>query len=289
MGKCWTIYCHTHIESGRRYVGLTSQTWRKRWKNHMSAAKSSKGGRWHFPNAIRKYGKDAFSHEVLEISGTLEEANSAEEKWIAHFDSRNPKKGFNLEKGGGHTPHPTKNPWDRPEYRAKCLPISRENQKKAAAAASAQKTQSRPEVRAKLSTVMKELANTPEGRAQRVAAANPGKTLGPEHRAKISASSRSKDSDVRARISAGVRKAFTDPEVKVRVMAASKKGMAHPEVREAISRRNRERPRRTHCKNGHPMDDVYIYKNGVRKCRACGRDRDAIRRARRREREAENL
>ena len=61
----WTIYCHTHIETGRHYVGLTKKTWQKRWNQHCSQAKSSKDGRWHFPNAIRKYGKEAFTMKSL--------------------------------------------------------------------------------------------------------------------------------------------------------------------------------------------------------------------------------
>lgn len=124
----WTIYCHTHADSGRRYIGLTSQTMMKRWNQHISKSKSSKDGRWHFPNAIRKYGKDAFSHEILEIYDTLEAANLAEEKWINHFDTRDPEKGFNLAKGGEHKPHLIrKNPWDDPEYREKHCLITRNN------------------------------------------------------------------------------------------------------------------------------------------------------------------
>jgi len=120
--KRWTVYCHTHID-GRRYVGITSQTWEKRWKNHISAAKSSKGGRWHFPNAIRKYGPAAFSHEVLGVYDSLEEANRIEKEKIEKWDLRNPLKGFNLAKGGQYRPHPIwKSPWNDPEYRAKQLP-----------------------------------------------------------------------------------------------------------------------------------------------------------------------
>lgn len=47
----WTIYCHTHVDSGRRYIGLTKQAMMKRWKNHVHAAQHSRDGRWHFPNA----------------------------------------------------------------------------------------------------------------------------------------------------------------------------------------------------------------------------------------------
>lgn len=235
----WTIYCHIHVASGRRYVGLTKLTMMKRWNSHVYTANRIKGGRpavtSHFPNAIRKYGKDAFDHEVLQVCDSLEEASAAEERWIDHYDSTNPEKGFNLTKGGKHVPHPIKNPWDRPEYRKKCLPSSRKNQKRATEVASIRGTQGKPEVRAKMSAIMKELANTPEGRAQRMTAAKPGKVLSPEHREKISKSSRSRDPEVRAKMSAGVRKAFSNPEVKAKVVAALKKAMASPEVRARIS------------------------------------------------------
>lgn len=119
----WTVYCHTHVESGRRYVGLTSQTMERRWATHVSKSKSSRDGRWHFPNAIRKYGKDAFSHEVLRICASLEEANAYEAYFIDLFRTRDARFGFNLAEGGRHEPHPIrKNPWDDPEYRAKNLP-----------------------------------------------------------------------------------------------------------------------------------------------------------------------
>lgn len=92
----------------------------QRWNQHVLNANSRpKGRRSHLWGAIRKYGPQAFSHEVLEVCETLESANEAEAKWIDHFDSRNPEKGFNLMKGGKHIPHPKKNPWDRPEFRRK--------------------------------------------------------------------------------------------------------------------------------------------------------------------------
>ena len=81
----WTIYCHTHIESGRRYIGLTKQTWQARWAGHVSQALSRKSGWGHFQNAIRKYGKDAFGCTVLQICDTLEQANAAEKFSIWFF------------------------------------------------------------------------------------------------------------------------------------------------------------------------------------------------------------
>lgn len=122
MGLRWMIYCHTHIETGRRYVGLTKLTMMARWNQHVNnAAKKVGKGCRHFWNAIRAYGKNAFSHEVLEVCTDLDVANVAEECWIEFYDTTNSAKGFNLMRGGGHTPHPIKNPWERPEYRARVM------------------------------------------------------------------------------------------------------------------------------------------------------------------------
>jgi group I intron endonuclease len=219
----WTIYCHTHVESGRRYVGLTAQTWQKRWKTHVSHARSSKGGRWHFPNAIRKYGKNAFSHEVLEICHDLEVANLAEECWIDFFDSQNPEKGFNLAKGGGHLPHPNrKNPWDDPAFRKKAetnLAIMN-----ASWTPEGRSTQSRalwddPDFRARTSQASKDVNSRPEAR-KRNSDAQKGKKLSPEHRAKIGAQSklqhgRVHSAETRARISEAVRTKMVDPDRKI--------------------------------------------------------------------------
>lgn len=119
----WTIYCHIHIDSGRRYIGLTRKTMMYRWNQHVYGSKLKIGIKCaHFWAAIRQYGKDAFSHEILEVCETLEAANEAEAKWISHFDSRNSEKGFNLAPGGLFVPCLVrKNPWQDPEYRLKLL------------------------------------------------------------------------------------------------------------------------------------------------------------------------
>jgi len=74
------------------------------------------------------YGKDAFSHEILEICETLELANAAEEHWIEKLGTTDPSRGFNLAKGGGrYEPKSLKrNPWSRPEYRKRMAEVKRE-------------------------------------------------------------------------------------------------------------------------------------------------------------------
>ncbi len=123
MENRWTVYCHVHDESGRLYVGLTRLTMMKRWNQHLQNARNKSGkGCHHFWNAIRKYGKDAFSHHILSICHDVNQGNLVEEVWIELFDTRNPEKGFNLARGGAHTPHSIrKNPWNNPEYKVRQL------------------------------------------------------------------------------------------------------------------------------------------------------------------------
>jgi group I intron endonuclease len=177
----WTVYCHTHVASGRRYVGLTKKTMLARWNQHVyCAGNRAKGKRSHFWAAIRKYGKDAFSHEVLEVCGTLESGNAAEERLIEELDTRNPAKGFNITRGGSH--HPSlerKNPWDRPEFREKMIMVNAQ-------------TMSRPEVRRKIGDAARGRVFSAETR-RKISENNVGKTIGPEAAAKISATMKAKD------------------------------------------------------------------------------------------------
>jgi hypothetical protein len=240
----WTIYCHTHIESGRRYIGLTKKTMMQRWKDHIHASKHPREGeRRYFLNAIRKYGSEAFSHEILEVCNSLEEANLAEYKWIEHFNTRKPKLGFNLDKGGSHTPHPFNNPWNRSEYRAKCLQTNKQNQIKATQASVIKKTQSDPAVRARLSTKLKIVMNTPEIRANALAAAALRRNipLSPEHRAKIKAASRCQEPEVQTRISVATREAMHRPEVREKTLKNLRAKMATPEHRAKMSEIQRGR------------------------------------------------
>jgi group I intron endonuclease len=99
MPGCFTIYCHTNKVNGKRYVGQTVSSMEFRWKDHLRSANRNEGVRL-FGRALRKYGADAFEHEVLETVETQVEADVAEAKWIAQLQSRAPK-GYNLAGGGG--------------------------------------------------------------------------------------------------------------------------------------------------------------------------------------------
>ncbi len=94
----FTIYCHTHDASQKRYVGQTKQGAARRWKEHVNRARRGAGHFFH--SAIRKYGANAFTLDVLEQVATQDEADDAEQWWIAHFGSDDRTIGYNLSAGG---------------------------------------------------------------------------------------------------------------------------------------------------------------------------------------------
>jgi GIY-YIG catalytic domain len=170
----WTIYCHTHVESGRRYVGQTQRTQKKRWVGHLSAAKSS-GRRSHFSNAIRTYGPDAFEHEVLETCVTQEAANEAEIRWISKLGTRDPRFGFNGRDGGKHGPHYiTRNPWDRQAFRAHMLEILGSPDRRTRTSEVNREVKSTPDARAKVSAESRARWVDPIIRAKNIAASSAG-------------------------------------------------------------------------------------------------------------------
>lgn len=96
------IYKFTHLESGRCYIGQTMQTANQRRLEHISNSRYS-NKTYHFHNALRKYGIDSFSFEVIATASSLEELNLLEEKYVEQYDSI--KNGFNIRQAGGNKLH----------------------------------------------------------------------------------------------------------------------------------------------------------------------------------------
>lgn len=96
--KLFVIYCHTHVASGKKYVGQTCRSMEARWKNHLLDANNNKGAP-QLSRMIREFGAEAFHGEVLEEVVGQNEANLAEARWIEKLDCVFPK-GMNLTKGG---------------------------------------------------------------------------------------------------------------------------------------------------------------------------------------------
>ena len=95
------IYLIINKINSKLYVGQTIRSIESRWKQHMVDIKRLKT---HLANAIKKYGKENFSiHKIIECE-TRDELNKQEAYWIKYFDTKNPKKGYNMTIGGDFIP-----------------------------------------------------------------------------------------------------------------------------------------------------------------------------------------
>lgn len=94
------IYVVTHIETAKRYVGLTASSLPKRWAEHVKKARS--GAKLHpdsLQAAILQYGEKAFNIAEVAVCHTKGELAKLERKYIEEFRTTAPN-GFNLALGG---------------------------------------------------------------------------------------------------------------------------------------------------------------------------------------------
>lgn len=88
------IYCHL-FPNGKRYIGITRTAAKRRWGNGDNYKSCPLVYR-----AIKKYGWENISHEILEEVHTIEEAEEKERYYIKYFDTQNPSHGYNILPGG---------------------------------------------------------------------------------------------------------------------------------------------------------------------------------------------
>lgn len=86
------IYKITNLVNGKAYVGQTVRKLWERLKEHRKS-KSAIG------NALRKYGKESFSIEILAECLTIDEMNNKEIHFIKTLNTMKPN-GYNLAAGG---------------------------------------------------------------------------------------------------------------------------------------------------------------------------------------------
>lgn len=103
--KYGIIYMFTHIASGKRYVGLSKCSFRRRMQGHKAKAKqmSSSGGCRKLNAAINKYGWNAFHREVIYCNVPMKFLPHMERIAINLYQSRHPN-GYNLTDGGEVSP-----------------------------------------------------------------------------------------------------------------------------------------------------------------------------------------
>ena len=109
----FSIYKLRNVITGACYIGQTKNGVLSRWRSHCSQVnRYIRNGRNHpLYNAIRKYGKEAFSITLLAASSFQSKANELEERYICGMNTVTPH-GYNVHPGG------------------KCSPISEEHKSK---------------------------------------------------------------------------------------------------------------------------------------------------------------
>jgi group I intron endonuclease len=96
------IYKWTHTASGKCYIGQSIQTPNQRRLEHINDSKYTTKT-YHFHNALRKYGVDAFTWEVIDTATSIDELNLLEEKYVKQHDSIN--NGYNIRQPGNNKKH----------------------------------------------------------------------------------------------------------------------------------------------------------------------------------------
>lgn len=95
----YIIYKHTCSISKKSYIGLTKNL-SQRTRDHKSLSLQCPV----FHKAIKKYGWENFTTEILDCAEAIDEANVLEEKYIAHHNTMVPN-GYNLKSGGKYNLH----------------------------------------------------------------------------------------------------------------------------------------------------------------------------------------
>lgn len=95
------IYVYTNKINGHQYVGQTNNL-QKRYNGHKSDSYNPNSHSYNLPlhAAIRKYGLENFTFEVIEEVETVEQANEREIYWIKEKQSHVSKGGYNITFGG---------------------------------------------------------------------------------------------------------------------------------------------------------------------------------------------
>lgn len=94
--RLFEIYGIYNNANGKIYIGQTRQGYLRRFTQHLCPTESCPL----LKAAIKKYGRNAFSCELLDFAYSQEEANEKEKMWIAALGVYKRENGYNLSMGG---------------------------------------------------------------------------------------------------------------------------------------------------------------------------------------------
>jgi len=176
------VYKITHTASGLVYIGKTVDL-KRRWEQHCTGGKNSSK---HLTRAMKKYGHEAFTFEVIGSYDTEEKAFAAEDLFVRVFRANERNFGYNLAPGGkgafGRMPK-------SPEHRAKIAAAHLGQKRSPEQVAKMRLIPQTEEKSARISAAKKGKKHGPRSReiVEKIAAANRGKKHTPETMAKIAA------------------------------------------------------------------------------------------------------
>lgn len=96
--KTFEVYKIANKINNKIYIGITNQGAGVRYLHHLYEARS--GSPFPIHSAIRKYGKDNFTLEIIELCEDSDTLKEREKYWIAFYKSTDRSIGYNLTEGG---------------------------------------------------------------------------------------------------------------------------------------------------------------------------------------------
>lgn len=99
----YCVYLITNLANNKKYAGMTFRP-EARWREHKRESRLGTGR--HLYWAMRCYGEENFSFEIIKTGLSHSEANEEEASLISRLGLKNPEKGYNLTDGGDGTKRP---------------------------------------------------------------------------------------------------------------------------------------------------------------------------------------
>ena len=99
--KTFEVYKITNLINNKIYIGITNQGAGVRFQKHLSDALH--GSPFPIHNALRKYGRQNFSLEIIEFCKNSEELKEREKYWISFYNANDRSIGYNMTEGGDGT------------------------------------------------------------------------------------------------------------------------------------------------------------------------------------------
>jgi len=92
------VYAVQNKINGKTYVGQTIQSLHRRWRKHVRYAMRGSKQALHY--AIRKYGEDAFTKDIIAVAKDKQELDNKERVFIILFSTLQKDIGYNRTAGG---------------------------------------------------------------------------------------------------------------------------------------------------------------------------------------------